>query len=118
MSSEEATTSTRQSILGNGNSSFGHALLRFVKSIHILHLPLAFFTITVLANTSTEKSLYFVPSTFSSIVRHLPKSLLSWPERWVHIKRMLGNISVDTTEIIGCPSEDIFIVEQKPYQSF
>jgi hypothetical protein len=50
MSSEEAIASTRESILGNGNSSFGHVLLRSVKSIHILHLPLDFFTITVLAS--------------------------------------------------------------------
>jgi hypothetical protein len=52
MSSKEAVASTRESVLGNGNSSFGHALLRSVKSIHILHLPLAFFTITVLASHS------------------------------------------------------------------
>src|SRR5688572_12403452 len=52
MSSEEAVVSTRESILGNGNSSFGQALLRSVKLMHILHLPLAFFTITVLASHS------------------------------------------------------------------
>jgi hypothetical protein len=52
MSSEVAATSTRESILGSGNSSFGHALLRYVKSMHILHFPLAFFTITVLASHS------------------------------------------------------------------
>jgi hypothetical protein len=50
MSSDEAAASTRESILGNGNSSFGQALLRSIKSMHILHLPLAFFTITVLAS--------------------------------------------------------------------
>jgi hypothetical protein len=50
MSSEEAAAPTRESILGKGNSSFRHALLRYVKSIHILHFPLAFFTITVLAS--------------------------------------------------------------------
>jgi hypothetical protein len=52
MSSDEAAASTRESILGSGNSSFGQALLSYVKSIHILHLPLAFFTITVLASHS------------------------------------------------------------------
>jgi hypothetical protein len=31
---------------------------------------------------------------------------------------MLDDISIDTTKIIGCLSEDIFVVEQKPYQSF
>jgi hypothetical protein len=50
MSSEVASTSMMESILGKGNSSFRHALLRSVKSIHILHFPLAFFTITVLAS--------------------------------------------------------------------
>jgi hypothetical protein len=50
MSSEEAAAPTRESILGKGNSCFRHALLRYVKSIHILHFPLAFFTITVLAS--------------------------------------------------------------------
>jgi hypothetical protein len=52
MSSEEAAASTRESILSIGNSSFGQALLRSVKSMHILYLPLAFFTITVLASHS------------------------------------------------------------------
>src|SRR5699024_4598181 len=52
MSSEEAAASTRESILGNGNSSFRHALLRSVKSIHILYFLLAFFTMTVLASHS------------------------------------------------------------------
>jgi hypothetical protein len=50
MSYEVAATSTSESILGNENSSFGHALLRTVKSIHILHLLLDFLTIFVLAN--------------------------------------------------------------------
>jgi hypothetical protein len=52
MSSEEAVASTRESILGKGNSSFGHALLRSVKSMHILHFSLAFFTMTALASQS------------------------------------------------------------------
>jgi hypothetical protein len=52
MSSEVAAASTRESILGNGNSSFRHALLRSVNSIHILLFPLAFFTMTVLASHS------------------------------------------------------------------
>jgi hypothetical protein len=47
MSSEVVAASKRESILGNGNSSFGHALLRSVTSMHILHFTLAFFTITV-----------------------------------------------------------------------
>jgi hypothetical protein len=78
MSSEVAATSTRESILGNGNSSFRHALLRYVKSMHILHFPLAFFTITVLAShfgyvtsliTSALRSLltsFYAPSALSS----------------------------------------------------
>jgi hypothetical protein len=52
MSSEVAAASTRESILSSGNSSFEHALLRSVKSMHILHFPLAFFTIIVLASHS------------------------------------------------------------------
>jgi hypothetical protein len=52
MSSEVVAASIRESILGKENLSFGHALLRSVKSIHILHFPLAFFTIIVLASHS------------------------------------------------------------------
>jgi hypothetical protein len=52
MNFEVVAASTRESILGKRNSSFGHALLRLVKSMHILHLSLAFFTITVLASHS------------------------------------------------------------------
>jgi hypothetical protein len=70
MSSEEAAASTRESILGNGNSSFGHALLRSVKSIHILHLQLAFFTIIVLASYSG-----YVTSLITPALRSLFTSL-------------------------------------------
>jgi hypothetical protein len=78
MSSKVATTSTRESILGSGNLSFRHALLRYVKSIHMLHLPLDFLTITVLANhfgyatslmtlvVSNLLTLAFAPSALSS----------------------------------------------------
>jgi hypothetical protein len=52
MSSEVAVASTSESILSSGNSSFGRALLRYVKSIHILHLPLDFLTMTILATRS------------------------------------------------------------------
>ena len=56
-----AVESTNQSILGKGKLSFGHTLLRSVKSTHILYLPLFFFIITMLAshlgqNTSLMKS--------------------------------------------------------------
>jgi hypothetical protein len=88
MSSKVAAASTRESILGNQNSSFGHALLRFVKSMHILHFPLAFFTITVLAShsgyvtsliTPALRSLfYFISCTFGFIIGHFLKPLLSW----------------------------------------
>jgi hypothetical protein len=80
MSSEEDAASIKESILGNGNSSFGQALLRSVKSMHILHLPLAFFTITVLAShfgyftsliTPALRSLFTLfraPSALSSVI--------------------------------------------------
>jgi hypothetical protein len=62
MSSEVATASTRESLLGNENSSFGHALLRSVKSIHILYFPLAFFTMTVLASHSRYVTSLITPA--------------------------------------------------------
>src|SRR6187455_1671427 len=77
MSSEEATASTRESIHGNGNSSFGHALLRSVKSIHILHLPLAFFTITVLASHSGYVTSLITPALRSLLTSFLAPSALS-----------------------------------------
>jgi hypothetical protein len=64
-------------------------------------------------NTGIEKSLYFISCTFDFILRHFLKSLLSWPERWIHIELMLNDISINTTEIVSYPSEDIFVVEQK-----
>jgi hypothetical protein len=78
MSSEVAAASTRESILGNGNSSFGHALLRSVKSIHILNFPLAFFTMTVLASHSryvTSLITLTLRSLFTSF--HAPSALSS-----------------------------------------
>jgi hypothetical protein len=50
MSSEVGAASTRESILSSEYSSFGHALLRFVKSIHTLHLSLDLLTMTILAS--------------------------------------------------------------------
>ena len=44
--------STSWSILGRGKLSFGHALFRSVKSIHILHFSFAFFTRTTLVSQS------------------------------------------------------------------
>src|SRR5688572_14644259 len=66
MSPVVAAVSTRESILGKGNSSFGHALLRSIKSMHILHFPLAFFTITVLASHSR-----YVTSLITTALRSL-----------------------------------------------
>jgi hypothetical protein len=71
MSSEVAVASTRESILGKGNSSFGHALLRSVKSMDILHFPLAFFTIIVLASHSR-----YVTSLITLALRSLLTSFL------------------------------------------
>jgi hypothetical protein len=78
MSSKVAVASTRESILGCGNSSFGHALLRSVKSIHILHFPLAVFTMIVLANHSGYVTSLITPalrSLFTSF--HAPSALSS-----------------------------------------
>jgi hypothetical protein len=78
MSSEEAAASTRESILGKRNSSLGHALLRSVKSMHILHFPLAFFTIMVLASHSGYVTSLITPalrSLFTSF--HAPSALSS-----------------------------------------
>src|SRR6187455_124572 len=77
MSSDKAAASTRESILGNGNSSFGQALLRSVKSMHILHLPLAFFTITVLASHSGYFTSLMTPALRSLFTSFQAPSALS-----------------------------------------
>jgi hypothetical protein len=48
MTSHPAALSAILSIRGNGKLSFGQALLRLVKSMHIRHFPLFFCTITTL----------------------------------------------------------------------
>jgi hypothetical protein len=50
MTSHSAALSTILLIRGSGKLSFGQALLRLVKSMHIRHLPLFFCTITTLAS--------------------------------------------------------------------
>jgi hypothetical protein len=77
MSSDEAVASTRESILGNRNSSFGQALLRSVKSMHILYLPLAFFTITVLASHSEYFTSLMTPALRSLFTSFRAPSALS-----------------------------------------
>src|SRR5688500_5026838 len=77
MSSEEAAASTKESIIGNGNSSFGQALLRSIKSMHILHLPFAFFTITVLASHSGYLTSLITPALRSLFTSFRAPSALS-----------------------------------------
>jgi hypothetical protein len=77
MSSEVATASTRESIHCKGNSSFGHALLRSVKSMHILHFPLAFFTIIVLASHSGYVTSQITPALRSLLTLFCAPSALS-----------------------------------------
>ena len=47
-----AVASTKRSMCGSGKLSFGHALLRSVKSTHTRHFPFFFFTTTGLASQS------------------------------------------------------------------
>jgi hypothetical protein len=77
ISSKVAATSMRESILCKGNSSFGHALLRSMKSIHILHFPLAFFTITVLASHSGYATSLITPALRSLLTLFLAPWALS-----------------------------------------
>jgi hypothetical protein len=72
-----AAASTRESILGKGNSSFGHALLRSVKSIHILYFSLAFFTIIVLASHSGYVTSLITPALRSLLTSFLATSALT-----------------------------------------
>lgn len=63
--------STNMSIRGNRKLSFGHALFISVKFVHILHLPLDFFTTAIFANhygqcTSRIKSAWSSFSTSSA----------------------------------------------------
>jgi hypothetical protein len=76
-SSEVAAASTRESFLGKGNSSFRHALLRSVESIHILHFLLALFTITMLANHSGYVTSLITPALRSLLTSFLAPSALS-----------------------------------------
>ena len=50
--SELAGALTNVSMRGKGYSSFGQALLRFVKSMHIRHFPVFFGTMTMFASHS------------------------------------------------------------------
>jgi hypothetical protein len=77
MSSDVAAASKRESILGKGNSSFGHSLLRSVKSMHMIHFPLAFLTITVLASHSGYVTSLITPALKSLLTLVLAPSALS-----------------------------------------
>jgi hypothetical protein len=78
MSSEVASSSMRESILGKGNLIFRHALLRSVKSMHILQFPLAFFTITVLASHSGYVTSLITPALRSLLTSFLAPLALSY----------------------------------------
>jgi hypothetical protein len=77
MSSEVTAASIRESILGKGNSSFKHILLRSIKSIHILHFPLDIFTITVLASHFGYVTFWITPARRSLFTSFLAPSALS-----------------------------------------
>jgi hypothetical protein len=77
MSSEIVAASIREYILGNGNSSFGHALSRSVKSMHILYFPLDLFTIIVLASHSGYVTSLITPALESLFTSFRAPSALS-----------------------------------------
>lgn len=73
--------STNWSIFGNEKLSLGYALLRSIKSMHIIHLSFAFFTKTILEMqfeyfTSLMKPAYrsvftFILMAYFSLLKHL-----------------------------------------------
>jgi hypothetical protein len=118
MSSEEAAASIRESILGRGT-----CLVEICEINAHSSFPIGFFHHDSVSqplwicyfsdNASTEKSLYIISCTFVFIIGHFLKPLLSWSKGRVHIEPVLNNNSIDTTEIIGCPSKNIFVVKQE-----
>jgi len=61
-------------MLGKGYESFEHGLLKLVKSTHIFHFPLAFFTKTTLANHSG----YWISLMWSVLNNFLVSSFMTY----------------------------------------
>jgi hypothetical protein len=128
MSSKEAAASTRESILGSGNSSFGHALLRSIKSMHILHFPLAFFTMIVLASHSGYVISLITPalrSLFTSF--RAPLALSSDIFRSLCFLGLKGTSTLSECSItslltpqrsLAVQAKNNFVVKQESQQSF
>ena len=83
-SSCPAVASTSRSMCGNGKLSFGHALLRSVKSMHTLHFPFFFFTTTGFASQSGYWTLQMEPifrslstSSFTALAHSGPSFFVS-----------------------------------------
>ena len=71
-SSFSAVDPTSRSMRGSGKLSFGHALLKSVKSIHTLSFPFFFFTTTVLATHSGDIApLLWIQSLIVCAFRHI-----------------------------------------------
>ena len=88
--------STKASMMCNGYESFGQALFKFVKLTHILHLPLAFLTNTMLASHSGYWISLMWPTSNNFLVSCLMTSclsLLNFLHLWRTGRTCLGNLS-------------------------
>ena len=72
-----AALSTRAFMLGKGYESFGQALFKSVKSTHMRHFPLLFFTSTTFASHSGYWTSLMWPAARSFCVSSLIAYLLS-----------------------------------------
>ena len=105
--SDPAAASTRVSMRGKGNSSFGQNLLRVVKSMHIHQLPFFFGTMTTLAShsgyfadyTHIEQFLDFVLCCFLVVFGHCAKALLPGLDLWVDPQRVFHDFSADSSQV-------------------
>ena len=73
-SSCPAVASTSMSMCGCGNESFGHALLRSVKSMQTRHLTFFFFTTITFASQSG----YWTLPTDTMLISFWISSLITW----------------------------------------
>ena len=121
MTSHPAALSTILSIRGSGKLSFGQALLRLVKSMHIRHLPLFLHHHNVreprgvghwIDKFGLQEAMYLGLGGFCLLIRHFAEPLFFRSHRRVDSQAVLDDGATDPDQVEGRPGEDIFVLGQ------
>ena len=114
-----AVASTKRSVCGSGKLSFGHALLRSVKSTHTRHFLFFYFTTTGLQSQSGYLTSAMDPTLRSFSTSSLTAPACSGPNRFenrVDVELVRCDVDINPWHVLCGPCEHVQVLFQTGYK--